>query len=131
MAAATPVRRLIGVYDADGTARGELSYFLRARVGKAHCGLCDITHGVIRKKSEWSGTVAALGVPFDLYHRNDQPADVRAVATRLPAVVAATDDGIVQLLGPEELDECDGSPADLVAAVRAATSAARLSMPTP
>lgn len=119
------------MYDADGTARGELSYFLRARVGKAHCGLCDITHGVLRKKSEWAPTVADLGVPFDLYHRNDQPADVRAVATQLPAVVAETNDGVVALLGPEQLDECDGSPARLVDAIRGAMSAARLSMPIP
>ena len=31
------VRRLIGVYDADGSVVGELSYFLRARIGRAHC----------------------------------------------------------------------------------------------
>jgi hypothetical protein len=33
---------LIGVYAADGTVTGELAYFVGARLGRAHCALCDI-----------------------------------------------------------------------------------------
>ncbi len=46
-----PVRhvvRLIGVYDADGTLRGELGYWVGARLGRRHCSLCDITHALRR-----------------------------------------------------------------------------------
>jgi hypothetical protein len=39
------IRRLVGVYNANGTVGGELAYFLGARLGRAHCSLCDITHG--------------------------------------------------------------------------------------
>jgi hypothetical protein len=46
------VESLVGVYDADGTALGELSYFLRASVGRAHCALCDVTHGRTPTRSE-------------------------------------------------------------------------------
>jgi hypothetical protein len=39
------VVRLVGVYDADGTPRGEIAYWVGARLGRTHCALCDITHG--------------------------------------------------------------------------------------
>ena len=67
------VTRLIGVYDADGTVLGELSYFLRARVGRAHCALCDITHGRVRERDDWRAERDRLPVPFTTFHRDDQP----------------------------------------------------------
>ena len=38
------VRELIGVYDADATLWGEVSYWVGARLGQRHCSLCDIMH---------------------------------------------------------------------------------------
>ncbi len=38
------VTTLFGVYDADATLWGEMSYWVGARLGVRHCGLCDITH---------------------------------------------------------------------------------------
>lgn len=119
----TGVQRLIGVYDAEGTLRGELTYWVGARLGRAHCSLCDITHGLLREKGEWQACRAGLPVPFDTYHRDDQPDDVRAVlAGTYPAVLAATDAGPVLLVGPAELEACHGSPEALVAAIEAAVS---------
>ncbi len=105
------ITRLVGVYDADGTVIGELSYWVKARLGRAHCALCDITHGSVRAKPGWKACQAELAVPFDTYHRNDQPDAVRAAtAGALPAVVAETAGGtFVRLLGPDALDTCAGS----------------------
>lgn len=126
----TPVSRLIGVYDADGTLRGELTYWVGARLGKAHCALCDITHGLTRTKAEWKQCRATLPVPFDTYHRDDQPDSVRAATGDTAAVVVAeTADGIVPLLGPAELEECHGSPEALLAAVHTALAAHDLHLP--
>lgn len=120
---ASRIHRLIGVYNADGTLRGEITYWVGARLGRAHCSLCDITHGSVRERSDWKACRAGLPVRFDTYHRDDQPDAVRELlADRLPAVVAETDGGIVMLLGPEELEACNASPADLEAALT--TSAA-------
>jgi hypothetical protein len=121
------IRRLVGVYDADGTLRGEMAYWLAARVGRAHCALCDITHGTFRERDDWRACRAGLPVPFDTYHRDDQPARVRAATgDTAPAVVAETDTGVVVLLGPAALAECGGSPEQLLAAVEAAVVAAGL-----
>ncbi len=128
---ATPVIvRLIGVYHADGTLRGELAYFVGARLGRAHCALCDITHGAVRKRTAWQRCVDGLPVPFDTYHRDDQPDAVReATRDTTPFVVAETTAGIVTLVGPDELDACDSSVDALVTAIEHAVDANALDWP--
>ena len=114
------IRRLIGVYNADGTLRGELTYWVGARLGRAHCALCDITHGSVRERPDWIACRAGLPVPFDTFHRNDQPEAVRELlGDNIPAVVADTDRGLLQLLGPVELTACEASPDRLVDALDA------------
>lgn len=127
--AATRVRRLVGVYNADGTLRGEVAYVVGKLLGRAHCALCDITHGAVSEKAEWKACRAALPVRFDTYHRNDQPDACRPLTDgRLPAVLAETDDGYLYLLGPDELDECGADPDRLVATVDAAVAQAGLTI---
>lgn len=125
------LRRLLGVYDADHTLRGELSYWVGARFGRAHCALCDITHGTFRKKADWQACGLGLPVPFDTFHRDDQPHAVRAaVAGAAPVVVAEVDGGgIVPLLDDAALDACGGSVDALVAAVEQAVGDAGLAWP--
>lgn len=124
------VVRLVGVYDADGTLRGELAYWVGARLGRTHCALCDITHGLARQRPEWKTCRAGLPVPFDTYHRNDQPQDVAAASGRVtPIVLAETDEGFVVLLGPQELSECAGSVALLTHAIEIAVAQAGLTWP--
>lgn len=108
---AAAVRRVVGVYDADGTWWGEVSYFVGARLGRAHCALCDITHGTLREKAEWRRCRDALPVPVECFHRDDQPAAVReAAAGVVPVVVAeCVDAPPVVLLGPDDLEACAGS----------------------
>ena len=114
---------LVGVYDADGSLRGELAYWVGARLGRRHCSLCEITHGSVRQRPEWKACKASLPVRFDTYHRDDQPSAVRAAADgRAPVVVAVTGTGHVVLLDAAGIEACAGSVDRLVEAVdRAAT----------
>jgi hypothetical protein len=115
----TPVERLVGVYHADGTVIGELRYWVGARLGRAHCALCDITHGTFRAKPEWVEGRDGLGVHFETVHLDEREADVAAATgDRTPCVVALTGDRWVELLGPDELEECHGSVPALFAAIR-------------
>ena len=119
--------RLVGVYDADSTFRGELAYWVGARLGRRHCALCDITHGTVRQRPEWKKSQARFPVPFDTFHRDDQPDSIRSAARgQAPVVVAATDAGSVLLLEPNDLDACNGSIDRLVDAI--VQSAARLGL---
>ncbi len=116
------VSRLIGVYNADGTMFGELAYVAGRAIGRAHCALCDITHGALRQRPEWNSCSTSLGVPFNTFHRNDQPDIVRtATGGETPIVVAELTSGeIVALLRGDALDACAKSPQRLIEAVEAA-----------
>ena len=102
------VRELIGVYDADGTLLGEARYWIGARLGRTHCALCDITHGLFTERADWQRCRDDLDVEFRTYHRNDAPAEVMAAGSPAAFVLARTDRGLLPLLGPAELDACAG-----------------------
>jgi hypothetical protein len=130
-ATSNEIARLVGVYDASGSMLGELSYFLRARFGRAHCALCDITHGRVRERADWKACRQRLAVPFITFHRDDQPSEIRhAGGETPPAVIAETRQGrLVLLLGPAELEGCAGSPARLLEAVDTAAQLRGLRWP--
>ena len=129
-AARSQIVRLIGVYDADATFRGELAYWVGARLGRAHCALCDITHGLVRERADWRTCREGLPVPFDTYHRNDQPDAMRSAANGVvPVVAAETASGIVTLLGPNDLARCEGSVELLVAAIETTVDGLGLAWP--
>ena len=98
------IRRLIGVYDADGGLRGEIAY-LAGKLSGRHCSLCDNTHSPVRRRREWDAFAATLPVPFDLVHRNERSPSVTAATDGREACVVAEcdDDGIVMLLSNDDL----------------------------
>jgi len=103
-------KTLWGVYHANGGLVGELTYVIGKLCGTAHCGLCDITHGSVRVKPEWKTLEASLGMPFKLVHLNEQPprlAELTGGST--PCVVGESEEGLAVLLGPGDLEACDGS----------------------
>ncbi len=70
-------------------------------------------------------------MPFATYHRDDQPAAVRAAAGgRVPVVVAELAGGdVVVLLTPEQLEGAGGSPDRLVELVERAVDVGAVSWP--
>jgi len=107
------ITELIGVYDADSTLLGEVSYWVGARLGVTHCSLCELTHGLFTKKSEWKQCAEALSVPFHLFHRDDAPDDVvLALAGEFPAVLQRTTEGLKVILTKDELERFDGHTSD-------------------
>lgn len=117
------MNKLIGVYDADATLWGEMSYWIGARFGVRHCSLCDITHSLFREKSQWrecqSKLEHDLNIEFETFHRNDQPEDVRAcIDGDYPAVVMRGDDGKVSMfMSASEIEACGVSPEQFVAEI--------------
>ena len=81
----------IGVYNADASVWGEVSYWFGARLGIKHCSLCDVTHGLFRKRADWVQCADSLGVTFTTYHRDDAPHDVLTAANgNYPIVLGRT-----------------------------------------
>jgi len=107
------ITELIGVYDADSTLLGEISYWVGARIGTTHCSLCELTHGLFTKKSEWKQCADSLTVPFRLFHRDDAPDDVLvALAGEFPAVLQRTTEGLKVILTKDELERFHGRTSD-------------------
>ena len=109
-----PVVRLAGIYNADGTLRGELAYVVGKVTGRAHCELCDITHGAVRRKRSWDAACAASGLEIELLHRDEADAHQLHAAGALPAVVADLGRGWTLVAGPDDLARCEGEPERLL-----------------
>lgn len=112
--------RLAGVYDADGTIRGEVAYVIGHLLGTRSCSLCDITHGTVRRRPLFDRLAAELGIPFELHHRDEIDADRSAVVADagLPVVLVERGDDRRVLLDDEALRACDGDPHTLFAVIR-------------
>jgi hypothetical protein len=107
------VTEFIGVYDADSTLLGEISYWIGARLGMSHCSLCELTHGLFTMKSEWKQCSKSFGVPFQTFHRDDAPKDVLdALEGHFPAVLQRTHEGLSVILAKDALESFDGHTAD-------------------
>ncbi len=105
----------IGIYDADSTLIGEVTYWIQARIGGTHCALCDITHGMFMQKRSWQDCQKQLPVPFRTFHRNDAPSDaLDAAGGMYPIVLAKSPQGLSVILTPQELNTFNGDPVQFV-----------------
>lgn len=107
---AHPVSEFIGIYDADSTIIGEVSYWIGTRLGRTHCSLCELTHGIFTMKNEWKQCSRNLSVPFRTFHRNDAPRDALQKADGLfPVVLARHGDDLRVVLHDHDLAEFNSS----------------------
>ncbi len=108
------VKRLIGVYNANGGIVGEIAYVLGHLVGARECNLCEITHSPIKKKSEFKSfekqLLTEFGIEFRLVHMNERTEkELAASAGREPCVLLEHEDGSLSMfLDYLELKACDG-----------------------
>lgn len=97
------MRKLIGVYNADGGFAGEMAYFFGHLVGVRHCTLCDVTHSPIKKKAAFSALQERLRTEFDielvLVHKNERtPEQLAASSRREPCVLIESDGGDLAMI---------------------------------
>jgi hypothetical protein len=113
----TPKRRIDRLIFVFNAGSGSFNAFLdsaRKLLQINGCTLCSITHGLAGEKSDWKECKEEIGVPVDYVHKDELwPALETAVHGKLPCVVAKAGDDLVLLLGPDVLDRCKGSVADL------------------
>jgi hypothetical protein len=104
------ITEFVGVYDADASLVGEISYWIGARLGRRHCSLCDLTHGLFTRKPEWTQCTRQLSVPFVTYHRDDAADEVlRAADGNFPVVLARRGGVLGVAITPAELERFAGS----------------------
>ena len=102
--------RIIGVYHAEGSLRGELSYLLGKLMGTASCALCDITHGSLGEKAAFKRCRSRFAVPIETLHLDEQDEALRRFTQgKTPCVVGVTKKGPSILLDAETLRRCGPS----------------------
>jgi hypothetical protein len=104
----------VGIYNADGTLFGEISYVAKKLAGRGSCALCDITHGWTGRKKTFDTTCQAADITWDLVHRDEATPEQLAAARTLPAVIRNDNGAWSLVLGPTDLDACNGEPEELV-----------------
>lgn len=97
------MKKLIGVYNADGGLAGELAYFFGHLVGLRSCTLCDVTHSPIRKKTQFRELEARIreefGYEFLLVHKNERtPEQLQASGGREPCVLIEDEQGSLSMI---------------------------------
>jgi len=71
------------------------------------CDLCSITHGVFRERDEWRSFIESLPVESTFLHRDEfcrQYPEMNNIS--LPALMLKSDEGLVELLGQENIAAC-------------------------
>jgi hypothetical protein len=124
------VTELTMIYDADGGLRGELAYGWGKLRRTAHCSLCSITHGLVRERRSWVDWRCSVPVPVEALHRNERSPEVEEITgDRTPCVLARVEGAWVFVLGPGELDACDGDVDVFAKVLVAALQRVELSFP--
>jgi hypothetical protein len=106
--------KFVGIYNADGTVLGEITYVAKKLAGRGSCALCDITHGWTGRKKSFDDACTSASIEIELLHRDEATPEQLAAAASLPAVIALRDNQWVGVLGPADLDECHKDAEELM-----------------
>lgn len=110
MSPTSKLTRIIGVYHAEGTLRGELAYLWGKLRGTTSCALCDITHRGLGEKPEFKSCRSRFAAPIETLHLDEQdPVLRRFTQGRTPCVVGLTAQGPCLLLDAAALHRCQRS----------------------
>jgi hypothetical protein len=124
------IDRLIFVYAADSGRLSALVDSAKKLLQIKGCSLCAITHGLAGERSEWRECREEIGVPVDIFHRDDMPPQVAAAAgDRLPCVLAEVGGELVPLLQPEVIDRMRGNVADFRGRIMTHAAMRKLELP--
>jgi len=109
------MQEVVGIYNADGTIGGELSYAFAKLARRGSCELCDVTHGwnPLGKRS-WKAAVEQSDLNLTFIHRDEALPEQLAAAGQLPAVVMSSDDGWQVIMTNSEFAEFKSDPGALI-----------------
>ena len=113
--------QLVGVYDADGTVRGELAYLIGRTRGRPIARCATSRTDVVRRRADFDSACERLAVPLVLRHRDEIDQTIQAAADgRYPCVVGVSAAGARMVMDRDDLEACAGDPAVLVDRLNAA-----------
>ena len=90
------------IYNADGGIFNEIKYWIDKNILKREtaCELCDISHGKIFMRSEWSKLIKELKKDYkvEVLHRNELPKKILDKGYDFPCVIGETKNDLIEII---------------------------------
>ena len=90
------------IYNADGGIFNEMKYWIDKNILKREtaCELCDISHGKIFMRSEWSKFIKELKKDYkvEVLHRNELPKKILDKGYDFPCVIGETKNDLIEII---------------------------------
>ena len=90
------------IYNADGGIFYEIKYWIDKNILKREtaCELCDISHGKIFMRSEWSKFIKELKKDYkvEVLHRNELPKKILDKGYDFPCVIGETKNDLIEII---------------------------------
>jgi len=90
------------IYNADGGIFNEIQYWIDKNILKREtaCELCDISHGKIFMRSEWSKFIKELKKDYkvEVLHRNELPKKILNKGYDFPCVIGETKNDLIEII---------------------------------
>ena len=90
------------IYNADGGIFNEIKYWIGKNILKREttCELCDISHGKIFMRSEWSKFIKELKKDYkvEVLHRNELPKKILDKGYDFPCVIGETKNDSIEII---------------------------------
>ena len=90
------------IYNADGGILNEIKYWIDKNILKREtaCELCDISHGKIFMRSEWSKFIKELKKDYkvEVLHRNELPKKILNKGYDFPCVIGETKNDLIEII---------------------------------
>lgn len=103
------IERLIFIYNANSGLSSAVLDSAKKLFRLEACGLCTITHGLLKEKQAWKNCQAGFNLPIDYFHKDDYPDNLREVVKdKLPCIVAQISPKPLILLNDEQINSCRG-----------------------
>ena len=97
------------IYNADGGIFNEIKYWIDKNILKREtaCELCDISHGKIFMRSEWSKFIKELKKDYkvEVLHRNELPKKILDKGYDFPCVIGETKNDLIEIIDNITLSE--------------------------
>ena len=90
------------IYNADGGIFNEIKYWIDKNILKREtaCELCDISHGKIFMRLEWSKFIKELKKDYkvEVLHRNELPKKILDKGYDFPCVIGETKNDLIEII---------------------------------
>ena len=90
------------IYNADGGIFNEVKYWIDKNILKREtaCELCDISHGKIFMRSDWSKFIKELKKDYkvEVLHRNELPKKILDKGYDFPCVIGETKNDLIEII---------------------------------